>query len=244
MSNSEFSLADTLESGQIFRYKYVEGGALVAHGQDVFLVREDGTSDHPDQEWYRRFVRADQPALTHEHPAVQEAIEGAKGVRILRQDPWECLVAFIISQNNHQKRIQQNVTALARTYGKHVRGGMHAFPQPHELGDEQELRELGLGYRARYVAALRTADADRIAHLADLPYDEAKKQLMTLEGVGPKVADCIALFALGFDQACPEDTWIKKVFSRSGLTREQLGQKAGLLQQMLFHYARSGGYRS
>lgn len=242
MNQSEFSLRDTLESGQIFRYKYVDEGALVGHGQDVFLIREDGTSDHPDQQWYQRFIRADQPSLEHEHPVVQEAIDAAKGVRILRQDPWECLVAFVISQNNHQKRIEQNVTSLAQTYGTPVRDGMHAFPRPDELGSEEELRALGLGYRARYVAALRTVDPSRISQLSHLPYAEAKKQLCTLHGVGPKVADCILLFGLGFDEACPEDTWIKKVFSRTGLTREALGEKAGLFQQMLFHHARSGGY--
>ncbi len=239
MSKSEFSLRDTLESGQIFRYTYVDQGALVAHTDQVFLIREDGTSDHPDQEWYARFIREDQPLLEHEHPYVQEAINHTQGVRILRQDPWECLVSFIVSQNNHQNRIKKNIRSLTKTFGNELREGFYSFPEPHELGDEQELRALGLGYRARYLADLSHISHERLDALRNLSYADAKKQLCQIRGVGPKVADCILLFSLGFDEACPEDTWIKKVFARTGLGREDLGSQAGLYQQMLFHYARS-----
>ena len=239
MNKPSFSLKDTLESGQIFRYKYVEQGALIAHAEEVFLVREDGTSDHPSKEWIDYFLRADQPTLEHEHPYVQQAIKQTQGVRILRQDPWECLVSFIISQNNHQARIAKNLQAITKTYGKPLKNGFYTFPQPNELGSEEELRALGLGYRARYLADLTAIDPSKLDALRYLSYEEAKKQLMQINGIGAKVADCILLFSLGFDEACPEDTWIKKVFSKTGITRTQLGAQAGLYQQMLFHYARS-----
>lgn len=238
MNKPKFALKDTLESGQVFRYKYVEEGALVAHAQEVFTIYEDGSSDHPNQEWYKHFIRADQPLLEHDHPYVQEAITHTQGVRILRQDPWECLVSFIISQNNHQARIAKNIQAITQTYGKPLREGFHAFPQPHELGSEEEMRALGLGYRARYLAGLQDIDLKRLEQLKHLPYKEAKKQLTTINGIGPKVADCILLFSLEFEEACPEDTWIKKVFKKTGITKDALGTQAGLYQQMLFHYAR------
>lgn len=234
-----FNLKETLESGQIFRFEYIQGGARIAHGQHIFEVYNDETHTHEDDTWVQHFFRSDQPELEHNHPYVQEAIENTQGVRILRQDPWECLVAFIVSQNNHQKRIQANIFSIAKTFGKPLRNGMHAFPQPHELGDEEDFRELGLGYRAKHLAQLKELDLDWYYGLADVSYEQAKKELQTLSGVGPKVADCILLFGLGFDEACPEDTWIKKIFTKHSITRDQLGEQAGLYQQMLFHYTRS-----
>lgn len=235
---TEFSLQDTLESGQIFRWKYAKGGAWVCHAEKLFFLTENGSAQGVSESWANHFLRTDQPALTHNHPYVQQALERTTGVRVLRQDPWECLVAFIISQNNHQTRIQQNVLDVSR-YGKPLEKGFHAFPKPHELPDEDALKSKGLGYRARHIAALRTIDLTWLYGLAALPYKEAKHELMTLRGVGPKVADCILLFSLGFDEACPEDTWIKKVFTKHNLTREDLGVHAGLIQQALFHHART-----
>jgi N-glycosylase/DNA lyase len=234
-----FNLQHTLESGQIFRYKIREDKAIVAHGKHVFTLYSDGTHNHPDQEWASNFLRADQPELSHNHPYVQEAIDNTKGIRILRQDPWECLIAFIISQNNHQKRIQQNVLSITEAFGRPIAEGFYSLPQPEDIGTEEELRELGLGYRAKHIAALKDIDIDWLYNLKNLEYEEAKTEIQKLSGVGPKVADCILLFSLGFEQACPEDTWIKKIFTEHQLTAEDLGEKAGLIQQSLFHYART-----
>ncbi len=234
---AEFSLQDTLESGQIFRYIIQDNGAWVCHADKLFFLRRDGTANISD-DWLKHFLREDQPELTHEHPYVKQALNSTKGVRVLRQDPWECLVAFIISQNNHQKRIAKNVTDLSR-YGTKLNENFHAFPKPHELPDEEELKSLGLGYRAKHIAQLKHIDLEWLYGLSDYPYEDAKKELMTLSGVGPKVADCILLFSLGFDEACPEDTWIKKVFAEHNLTRHDLGPQAGIIQQALFHHART-----
>jgi N-glycosylase/DNA lyase len=228
-----FSLKDTLESGQIFRFNITEEGAYVAHADKVFFIEHNNVPEE-----YKHFFREDQPELTHRHPYVQEALENTQGIRVIRQDEWECLCAFILSQNNHQKRIQKNVLDLS-TFGKELEHRFYSFPQPHELPDEDTLRELGFGYRAAHIAALKDIDLDWLYNLKNLEYEQAKKQLQTLRGVGPKVADCILLFSMGFDQACPEDTWIKKIFSENNLNRQQLGDQAGLYQQMLFHYARS-----
>jgi len=234
----EFSLHDTLQSGQIFRFTLQENGAWVGHADKMFFVTTNGKIKETDEAWADNFLRNDQPELAHPHPYVANAINQTQGVRVLRQDPWECLVAFIISQNNHQKRIAKNVQDIAR-YGRALAHGFHAFPQPHELPNNEELQKLGLGYRAKHIAALRRIDLEWLYGLSSLSYDDAKTELMTLSGVGPKVADCILLFSLGFDQACPEDTWIKKVFAEHSLTRHDLGPKAGIIQQALFHYART-----
>ena len=233
---SDFHLRRTLESGQLFRWRYDDAGALICHRDRLFYVDDDGRTDYAEAGY---FFRDDQPKLIHEHQYVRRSLEAAKGLRIVRQDPWECLVTFIISQNNNLKRITKNIEALTRKYGKPISNGFYTFPLPEELGTEEELKQLGLGYRARYVAKLKDLDLDWLNNLKKLSYTEAKDRLMTLEGVGPKVADCVLLFSLGFDEAYPEDTWMKKVFKETSLTRESLGDKAGLYQQFLFHARRS-----
>jgi N-glycosylase/DNA lyase len=238
-----FSLQNTLLSGQVFRWRLEEKGAWVAHADKVFFVANDGSTRGVDETWADEFLRRDQPLTSHDHPYVKQAIAATKGVRVLRQDPWECLITFIVSQNNHQKRIQKNCFAITEAFGKPLEQGFHAFPAPQELGSEEQLRALGLGYRAKWIAALKNIDLGWLYSLRALPYQTAKKELCTINGVGPKVADCILLFSLGFDEACPEDVWIKRVFQAQGLTRETLGPKAGLLQQHIFHYARLSGSR-
>lgn len=235
-----FDLDATLESGQIFRWKRTGTGAWICHGQNVFHVDEQGTCEGANQDWADQFLRSDQGTLEHSHPAVQQALEECRGIRVLRQDPWECLVTFIISQNNNQKRITQNVNDICEVFGEPLRKGFHSFPKPEQLGNEDELRELRLGYRAKHLARLKGIDVDWLYSLAGLEYEDAKKELQKLGGVGPKVADCVLLFSLGFEQACPEDTWIKKFFAKTGLSREDLGRQAGLIQQHMFHAARAG----
>ncbi len=236
------SLHDTLSSGQVFRFRLEKDGAWLCHRDRVVFVGNDGTVKGEHAEWAERFFRHDQPVLKHAHPYVQEALDAHPGLRVLRQDPWECLVTFVISQNNHQKRIQQNCVSLARAFGEPLTKGFHSFPTPSELGTESELRKLGLGYRAPYITTLKDIDLDWLDSLRTKTYEEAKAELCTLPGVGPKVADCVLLFSLGFDEACPEDVWIKRVFAEHDISKETLGPKAGLLQQYLFHHARSARF--
>ncbi len=235
----EFNLQHTLTSGQIFRYVFTENGAYVAHMNEAFFINEQGVSNHPNKKWFDHFIRADQEELEHEHSYVQEALEHTKGLRILRQHPWECLLAFVISQNNNQKRIEQNMQSLSRLSGEEITHGLYRMPLPKELPPEEELRKIGLGYRARAISELKNIDLEWLYGLADKSYEQAKKELQQLRGIGPKVADCILLFSLGFDEACPEDVWIKRIFTEHNITREELGAKAGLYQQALFHYSRT-----
>ncbi len=232
-----FDLNATLNSGQIFRWKKTINGAFICHRDKVFFIGNDGLSDYEDIDY---FLRNDQLALSHPNADVQKAIDSYKGLRVLRQDPWECLVTFIISQNNNIKRITKNVNDLCRLYGMPLEEGFYSFPTPSSLASKNDLLRIGLGYRADYVFSLRNIDLKWLYGLKELSYYDAKKSLTGLKGVGPKVADCVLLFSLGFDEACPEDTWIKKVFSTLNITRYDLGSKAGILQQYLFHASREG----
>jgi len=150
-------------------------------------------------------------------PLLREAYEAHRGMRLVADPPFGCLISFICSAQMRVGRIHTMVSTLAREYGDEIDFDgetYHAFPTPEQLATatEAELRELGLGYRAPYV--VRTAEMvasgeDHPAEARDLPYEDAREYLTRFVGVGDKVADCVLLFSLDFDEAVPLDTWIK-----------------------------------
>lgn len=145
-------------------------------------------------------------------PYLLKAVNFGYGIRILQQDPWEILISFIISQRNNISRIRKTIKKLCAPYGLR-------FPSPAELSQysEEDLRNIGLGYRARYVknAAIAVASGSiNLKKLRQIPYEEALKQLKKQGGIGDKVANCIALFGLRKLEAFPIDTWIMKILER------------------------------
>ena len=179
------------------------------------------------------------------------------GLRVLNQPPWEALVCFILSANNNVPRIRSLTDALCRHCGADCGDGvLYGFPGPEALAacTEEALRALRVGYRAPYLigAARRVLEGFPLDGLRDMPYDEAHKRLVTLPGVGDKVADCVLLFGCGHACAFPVDVWVDRLMrdwfgvsckTRAALAREargRLGGHAGLMQQFLFHAARTG----
>ena len=185
-------------------------------------------------------------------------------MRVLRQEPWECLVSFICSANNNIPRITRNVGDIASAFGSPILDGTscpNAFPTADRLAEagEPALRELGLGFRARYVAAA----AERVARsqidlfgLREASYQEALDALMELPGVGDKIANCVLLFSLDKLEAFPVDVWIDRALrewyftdSKAQVTRgymrawaqERFGRYAGYANQYLFHQRRLQG---
>ncbi len=147
------------------------------------------------------------------------AFERYSGMRVLRQDPWETVLSFLCAQNSNVQRITRNVEDMCRAFGRPLSLGdrtRHSYPTPEALAEagEQALRNLGLGYRARYVASaaekVATGEIDLFA-LREASYDDALETLMTLDGVGDKVANCIMLFCMEKPQAFPVDTHILQV---------------------------------
>lgn len=189
-------------------------------------------------------------------PALVPALRAHPGLRLLRQDPWETTVAFLTSANNHVLRIEGILRALAARYGEPLDGGLRAFPEPDRLARvrESSLRALGLGYRApflRETARLVAARDVDVRALRGASWAEARETLLRLPGVGPKVADCIALFSLDVDEAFPIDRWVLRAVSDEffagaplkprdveEFARERWGADAGLAQQLLFHAVR------
>ena len=177
-----------------------------------------------------------------------EAASENRGIRILRQEPFETLISFIISQNNNIPRITGIISRLCESFGEKVSdeyGGMYSFPDARTLAGltAEDLAPLRAGFRVRYIldAANKTARGDvRLDDIYDMTYDDGKAYLKTITGVGDKVADCVLLFAYHKTEAFPSDVWIKRVVAEyyaDGLP-ECMGDYKGIAQQYLFEYFR------
>ncbi len=188
---------------------------------------------------------------------VAEVVKRYPGLRILRQEPWECLVAYICSANSNIKRIHQVLENIAVSFGEPIElnGDVrHSFPTPAELVEAGDagLRSLGLGFRAPYVdqATREVLEGSlNLGALERLPYAAAKERLMECTGIGPKIADCIAVFSLDKLEAFPIDVWVRRALGEWYFPGEKtppdwellawaqayFGRYAGYAQQYLFH---------
>ena len=193
---------------------------------------------------------------------MQAAVSACRGLRLLRQDPWECLASFILSSTKQIIQIRQIVGLLCERYGDPLAPAMGlpqacAFPSPPRLAEltEIDLRACKMGFRAPYLLATARAIASGqfdLAKIFQLEVSAAREELMLLPGVGRKIADCVLLFAYGFQSAFPVDVWVVKAlqslyFPRRRVSLKRLhhfagshfGPHAGLAQQYLFHYVRT-----
>ena len=200
--------------------------------------------------------------ISRRDPKVAELVTQYRGMRILRQEPWECLVAYICSRQSPIKRIIQNSESLAEKFEDPIfLGGetRRAFPTPAQLVEvgEDELNKSLVGFSSYapnvYRAAKRVVSGELVLDtLKRMPYAEAKKELMQLHGIGPKIADCILLFSLGKLDAFPIDRWIGRALVEwyfpgqktpashelptwAKLFQEHFGSYAGYANQYLFH---------
>ena len=257
-------LAQTLDCGQAFRWRPVllpdgtEAWRGIAFVHALTVWQEDTTFcfDCTEEEfksiWYSYFdFETDYAALRDRlsalHPVLKEATGYAPGIRILRQEPWEALCAFIISQNNNIARIKGIVDRLCALSGQSIICGgdtLYAFPAPDQLAacTLDDLAPLRAGFRAKYLldAARRIAGGELdLEALRTAPISDAKEQLMTIHGVGPKVADCALLYGLHRTCCFPMDVWMRRAMQLlPGVTPESFGESAGIAQQYIFHYAR------
>lgn len=257
-SSPELDLGQTLDCGQCFRWQLLPGGVYqgIAMGRRLTITEQGGTvlfHDVTAQDfesiWMPYFdldfdyasVRKD---LSEIHPALCEAAQFAPGIRLLRQDPWEALCSFIISQNNNIPRIKGIVDRLCQLLGEE-RDGFYDFPTPQCLAEQtvESLAPVRSGFRAKYLidAAQKVAGGQvNLAELSVMPLQEARQSLMTIYGVGEKVAECALLYGLHRLEAFPMDVWMKRAMAvlLPGYQPEQLGDYAGIAQQYLFHYSR------
>ena len=269
IGNEPLELRLTLiDSAQCFHWTERDGRfGAVLDGAPVWLrrtplgVEAEGDCD-PAR--LRRYLDLDRDyaavaASCAAYPAARRAMGLYPGLRVLRQDPWETLVSFILSANNNVARIRSLTRALCARFGARYGEGddaVYGFPTPDRLAScaEEELRALRVGYRAPFLigTARRVLDGFPLERLASMPYGAAHAALTTLPGVGDKVADCVLLFGCGHVSAFPVDVWVARLMrdwfgveekSRAAVERRaraMFGESAGLVQQFLFHAARTG----
>ncbi|MDA4125821.1 MAG: 8-oxoguanine DNA glycosylase [Thaumarchaeota archaeon] len=240
--NTPFSLEHTLGSGQLFRWERrgewwfgVVSGAGFKVRQEGDTLRCSSGSDLVDNTFVTNYFRLDEDldhilASIAKDEEITKAIEKFYGLRLVRQDPWECLGSFVLATNANIPRIKKMVSSVCSRYGEPTQfegDTYHAFPNPEILSKASvpDLRGLGLGYRAPFLKHVAKSVAEGkvdFSRMPSLSYDKSQELLLTelfgeklLLGVGPKVADCVLLYSLGKDEAFPIDVWIARVLAKS-----------------------------
>ena len=256
-----FDIHKICNSGQCFRINPIGGNkySLTAFGEYLEIGQEgdEVSFSCTEQEFHARWRTYFD--LDTDYAAIERAVDAAdsyltsavqcgSGMRILRQDLWEVIVSFIISQQNNIPRIRKCVDSLCRNFGErrvNWRGGeYYTFPSAEELAAHTlaDFSVCSLGYRAKYIwktAGMVSSGEVSLAEIEKMDYEAAKEELMKLCGVGIKVAECICLFALHHVDAFPIDTHIKDMLANhypEGFPFERYRGYAGILQQYGFYY--------
>jgi N-glycosylase/DNA lyase len=270
----DYDLAATLDSGQVFRWRQENGlwHGVIGKNRVRLKQERDGIwagADAPVEnwDWLRKFLQTeiDLETVLRTFPddePMNHAVAACRGLRVLRQEPWECLASFILSATKQIVQIRQIVAHLCECFGEELAGDAsgnlrYAFPSPEKIAGatELDLRKCKMGFRAPNLLGTARQIAEGkldLTALGSLPYAEARERLMSLRGVGGKIADCVLLFAYRFDSAFPVDVWVERAlrtlyFPRRRVNEKKLrhfaathfGPHAGYAQQYLFHYMRT-----
>lgn len=276
-----FVLKDIFECGQCFRWNLQEDGSYIGvFGENVLNVKQEkqdiimeGLCKNDIKETIEEYfdLKRDYKQIKEKLAKIDEnmkdSIKYGQGIRLLNQDLWETILSFIISANNNIPRIKGIIERLSRTYGNEIiwRGKKYyTFPSAKQLKDVtiKEYRDLGLGFRDKRLyettQMIVNQQVDLEAMQKNPHTSEVKEQLLTLSGIGPKVADCILLFStLKRLEVFPIDVWVRRVMndlyiqepnenqvSKKQIERiatEKFGDLAGLAQQYLFYWRREAG---
>lgn len=236
-----FNLDHTLSCGQVFRWEkidrwwegVVEGNVIrITQERDRLLFRTNHSAEDC-AEFLKNYLRLDDDlpmilSSIDKDSWVNSAIQKFHGLRLIRQNPWECLISYICATNTNIPAIKNRILELSKRFGDEVTFEdkvFYTFPEPQELAeaDLDELKSCGLGYRAKYVlktAKKIKASPDLLKAFKSLEYEELRRGLLSLAGVGPKVADCITLFAFDKLEAFPIDVWVRRVMYQRYLKKE------------------------
>ncbi|MDY6771478.1 MAG: DNA glycosylase [Candidatus Nanohaloarchaea archaeon] len=281
VGREELDLDTTMQVGQTFAWHRVDGSNLYGDGEDRYYTTKDGdvlvlwqkddllhyraTGGMEDEIEDRLRLHESLDEITSRlqgtDPVLDEALDRYRGLRVLNDDVFPCLISYLCSVQMRIPRIKKLYDTLAREYGETIEAGGREFlqfPSVEQLAaaSEQELRDLGVGYRAKYIAETTDQLRDGLVDLdglAERGYREAHGELTELYGVGDKVADCVALFGCGHLEAVPIDTWIRTAVEEhypqlhdddyhamADNLREFFAAHPGYAQEYLFHHIRNG----
>ncbi len=269
-----YNLDYTLDSGQTFRWKKINGGwegvvngrlvRLEEHRQGIYAKVYGQVKDWY---WLKDYLQVhinlnDIIKTFPKDEYLNTAIKECCGLRIVRQEPWECIASFLMSSSKQIVQIKQIISNLCYRFGKKIKmptnyEQQYAFPEIETIAmaDESALRECKMGFRAAFLknsAIFILKNRINLADLSKLPLEDARNILMELPGVGAKIANCVLLFSLGFYSAFPVDVWVKKALQRfyfnntptknrelEDFASNYFGEYGGYAQQYLFHYIRT-----
>ena len=266
-----FSLDQTLSCGQVFRWERIaDGWWYGVVGDRVIKIRQDESNlvfEGANTAFIRHYFSLDLDLkkiikTIDKDPFIHAAISQCTGLRLVRQPPWECTVSYICSTNSNIPTIRRRIASIAQQFGKEIEfeeQTYYTFPNPSPIscGGLDGLTECRLGYRQPYVFRTSCSVNEEKRweeNIRRFPYEDARKELMKLHGVGPKAADCILLFAFQKYEAFPVDVWIRRIMQQNyiktlnleaGLTnrdydtirqfaREHFGKYCGYAQEYLY----------
>ncbi len=269
----DFDIKQTVECGQCFRYikltdyNYI----IVAFGKVLKIVQMSNQIifyhtkvEEFENIWIPYFdLEKDYDTIKQNLSAKDEILRNAvsygAGIHILQQDVWECLISFIISQNKQIPHIKQVIQNISERFGEKICTledcDFYSFPNVEQLwvATEEEIRQCKAGFRAPYIldACQKVLSGEvNLTQLSSMSTEKAKNELLKIKGVGPKIADCVLLFAVGKHEVFPTDVWVKRVMeyfyfkedTQIGkihqFAADYFGSRAGFAQQYLFYYAR------
>lgn len=272
--SDNFSLDYTLDCGQVFRWDYIDGWWTGVVNGNIARLRQDSKNSEVfvDSElpgsFFENYFRFDDDLDSilrevNKDEFMDEAIRKYRGLRLIRQEPWECLISYMLATAWNIPNIKRAISLMCSTYGREIEDGFYSFPEPRDLAHacDDDLKGCKLGFRSgRVIKAARHVEDGNLFldEVFRLDYQSAKRKLMFLEGIGEKVADCILLFAFEKTEAFPVDTHVEKVvktiyghhdFFNGNATKSKIGdwgrmyfgRYCGYAQQYFFYQKRLEG---
>ncbi len=262
---NDFNLDFTLSCGQVFRWNKNDCWAGVVEGA-VIRAKQEGNKllidSVLDEKSIRDYFRLDDDmeriySEIDRDDLMDSLIRKYRGLRLVRQDPWECLVSYICSSNNTIRNITNSIRRMCECFGREIESGYYSFPTPAELAEVElcDMAQCKMGFRAPNVLEVAGMIADGefdLYGIKDLSYEEGRRELVKIKGVGNKIADCVLLFAFGKLDSFPVDTHIEQIMDRfygkqfksakkskkreeiSGFARRYFGRYCGYAQEYLY----------
>lgn len=260
----DFNLDYTLSCGQVFRWEKNEGWTGVVNGA-IIRAKQEGSELIIDSSLNEKFIRDyfrlddDMEEIygsINRDEKIASLLRKYKGLRLIRQDPWECLVSYVCSSNNTIRNIKNSIRRMCECFGRDIGAGYFSFPTPKALADAElcDMEQCRLGFRAPRVMNIASMIAKNkfdLYGIKDLSYSKGREELMKIDGVGAKIADCVLLFAFGKLESFPVDTHIEQIMERfynggfkgskskkrekmAGFARRYFGKYCGYAQEYLY----------
>ena len=261
MQKFTIDVENSINSGQVFLWKKNETNWYGVNGQDILQVDKNGKIDsyqNLEADFFRESDDIEKIIKSiSKDKTVKMAVKKYQGLRILRQDPFQCLISFIVSSNSNIPKIKYCLENISKKFGKKTKfqnQEFFLFPKPEKLAKASisEITDCGVGYRAKFIkeaAKMMVSKKNDFEYLKKCNYQEAKESICQIPGVGNKVADCIMLFSLDKLEAVPLDRWIIRILEKYYLKKFEIATKTVtekqyniLHEKIVNHFGPYAGY--